>query len=106
MFSDSPISATAGGGPASDPDPGTTSESGGVLIDRVKAIARSIEDRVRHALKPADAEVIPLRVLVVDDHPDAADSLAAVLELLGCPVRACYDGTTALAVAKDFQPHV
>ena len=26
-------------------------------------------------------------IVVVDDHPDAADALAAVLDLLGCPVR-------------------
>jgi CheY-like chemotaxis protein len=45
-------------------------------------------------------------VLVVDDHPDAADALAAVLELLDCPVRACHDGPGALAVAAEFQPQV
>jgi CheY-like chemotaxis protein len=76
------------------------------MLDRVKELARSIEDRVRNALKPTSGDVVQLRVLVVDDHPDAADTLAAVLELLGCPVRTCYDGLTALAVAEEFQPHV
>ena len=47
-----------------------------------------------------------MRVLVVDDHPDAADSLAAVLELLDCPVQACYSGLSALAVAEAFDPQV
>jgi two-component system, OmpR family, response regulator len=47
-----------------------------------------------------------MRVLVVDDHPDAADALAAVLELLGCPVRTCYNGRTALMVAAEFDPQV
>jgi CheY-like chemotaxis protein len=47
-----------------------------------------------------------LRELVVDDHPDSADALAAVLELLGCPVRACYSGSTALEVAETFTPQV
>jgi two-component system, OmpR family, response regulator len=47
-----------------------------------------------------------LRFLVVDDHPDAADALAAVLELLECSVRTCYDGKSALAVAGEFQPQV
>jgi CheY-like chemotaxis protein len=47
-----------------------------------------------------------LRVLVVDDHPDAADALAAVVELLDCPVRACRDGYSALAVAAEFRPNV
>jgi two-component system, OmpR family, response regulator len=43
---------------------------------------------------------------VVDDHPDAADSLAAVLELIGCRVRTCYDGQAALQAAAEFEPHV
>ncbi len=47
-----------------------------------------------------------MRVLVVDDHPDAADALAAVLELLGCPIRTCYNGRTALVVAAEFDPQV
>jgi two-component system, OmpR family, response regulator len=79
---------------------------GDVLLGRVKQIARGIEGRVRHVLNPTDAPITQLRILVVDDHPDSADSLAAVLELLGCPVRACYDGATALAVAAEFEPHV
>lgn len=41
-----------------------------------------------------------MRVLVVDDEPDAADALAAVLDLLGCPVRSCYGGAAALEVAR------
>jgi CheY-like chemotaxis protein len=77
-----------------------------LLLDRVKEVAREIKDRVRHALNPRDTPVTQLRVLVVDDHPDSADSLAAVLELVGCPVRACYDGRSALAVAAEFEPHV
>src|SRR5262245_27159249 len=92
--------------PPIDADPDAVPNPGGLMLDRVKELARSIEDRVRHALKPSAGDVTPLRILVVDDHPDAADSLAAVLDLLGCPVRTCYDGLTALAVAEEFQPHV
>lgn len=83
--------------------PPTPSE---ILLDRVREIARGIEGRVRHVLNPTDAPLTQLRILVVDDHPDSADSLAAVLELLGCPVRSCYDGASALAVAAEFEPHV
>ncbi len=68
--------------------------------------ARSIAGRVRQAMLPDGVEFQPLRVLVVDDHPDAADALAAVLELLDCPVRACHDGPSALAVAAEFRPQV
>jgi CheY-like chemotaxis protein len=48
----------------------------------------------------------PVRVLVVDDHPDAADTLAAVLASAGCEVRACYTGKAGLAAAAEFRPHV
>jgi CheY-like chemotaxis protein len=75
-------------------------------IDRIRRTARSIEDRVRRALTPPGSKVAQLRFLVVDDHPDAADALAAVLELLGCTVRTCYDGFSALVVADEFDPQV
>ena len=87
-------------------DAETPTHTGILLLDRVKEIARGIEGRVRHALNPTDAPVTQLRILVVDDHPDAADSLAAVLELVGCRVRTSYDPVTALAVAAEFEPHV
>ena len=44
------------------------------------------------------------RVLVVDDRPDAANSLADLLHFLGAEVRACYDGPAALDVANTWQP--
>lgn len=75
-------------------------------LHRIRATARSIEDRVRRALTPPGSKVATLRFLVVDDHPDAADALTAVLELLGCPVRTCYDGFAALEIADEFDPQV
>ena len=44
------------------------------------------------------------RILVVDDFHDSADSLAALLRLLGHEVRVAYDGPAALAMADAFQP--
>ncbi len=73
-------------------------------LSRVRRAANSISDRVREALTPDGFE--RMRVMVVDDHPDAAESLAAVLDLLGCPVRACYSGLSALVVAEAFEPQV
>jgi len=46
------------------------------------------------------------RVLVVDDNRDAADSLGALLEMLGAHVRVVYDGHAALAALREFQPAV
>ena len=46
------------------------------------------------------------RVLVVDDNRDAAESLAAVLELGGHEVRVAYDGLEAVDAAAQTQPEL
>ena len=46
------------------------------------------------------------RVLIVDDNADAADSIGKLLKLFGHDVRCVYDGPSALAAAKDYQPQV
>jgi PAS domain S-box-containing protein len=45
-----------------------------------------------------------LRVLVVDDNRDAAESLALLLRLRGHEVRQAHDGFEALAAATAFHP--
>ncbi len=47
-----------------------------------------------------------LRVLVVDDNVDAADTLADLLGDLGYSVRATYDAVSALELAGRFDPEV
>src|SRR5438045_6261142 len=46
----------------------------------------------------------PVRVLICDDNHDAADTLAALVRLLGYEVVVCYDGPSALAAAGSFRP--
>lgn len=46
------------------------------------------------------------RILVVDDNVDAADSLAAVLEMRGHSVAVAHDGQEALDKAGAFKPQV
>ena len=46
----------------------------------------------------------PLRVLVVDDNRDAADSVAVLLRLWGHIVEVAYDGQSALSAALAFKP--
>jgi signal transduction histidine kinase len=46
----------------------------------------------------------PLRVLVVDDNRDAADSLALLLESIGHEAAVRYGGTEALDAASRLQP--
>lgn len=47
-----------------------------------------------------------LRVMIVDDNTDAADSLAALLKILGHTPRTANDGQHALQLADDFRPDV
>jgi PAS domain S-box-containing protein len=47
---------------------------------------------------------VPLRVLVVDDNCDAADSLGVLLTLLGVEVQVVHDGPAALQALTTFRP--
>jgi CheY-like chemotaxis protein len=65
------------------------------------------EDRTApHVPDGVDTALASLRVLVVDDNRDAADTCATMLELSGHQVRAAYNGTQALQVGEAFQPHI
>jgi PAS domain S-box-containing protein len=46
------------------------------------------------------------RVLVVDDNPDAAETLAELLKMVGHDVVVAHDGPSALALAKADPPDV
>ena len=47
-----------------------------------------------------------VRVVVVDDQPDAADMLAAALELDGYEVQTATSGERALPLIEQFRPHM
>ncbi|MCC8405508.1 PAS domain S-box protein [Paraburkholderia sp. MMS20-SJTN17] len=51
-------------------------------------------------------DIQPMRILLVDDNRDSADSLAMLLELKGHEVRIAYDGEQALQIAPRFTPHL
>ena len=55
---------------------------------------------------PAPNEVSGLKILVVDDFVDSANTLAEVLRCNGHTVRVCYSGAAALEAIKNFRPHV
>ena len=91
---------------------------GGTVEARSEGIGRGSEFVVRlpvgqEATAPGtptpDESTAPgrkLRVLVVDDNRDAADSCAMMLELSGHQVQTAYNGTRALQLGKGFQPQV
>ena len=45
------------------------------------------------------------RILVADDNRDSADSMAAMLSLMGFETAVAYDGDEALQVASALRPH-
>jgi CheY-like chemotaxis protein len=46
------------------------------------------------------------RILVVDDHVDSADIIAAALELHAHETRVAYDPLSAITIAAEFQPEI
>jgi signal transduction histidine kinase/DNA-binding response OmpR family regulator len=48
----------------------------------------------------------PLRILIVDDNKDSADSLQMLLTLGGHEVRVCHEGRAALELTAAFHPRI
>jgi PAS domain S-box-containing protein len=67
---------------------------GSVAVDEVIATA-----------EPSPAATGVLRIAVVDDNEDSADSLAMLLEMQGHEVRVANDGLGAVTLLSDFRPH-
>ena len=52
------------------------------------------------------AQTSSLRILIVDDNRDSADSLSMLLQLAGNITRTAYDGQEGVDAAAQFQPDV
>lgn len=55
---------------------------------------------------PSAAAAHGLRVLVVDDNRDAADSMAAMIGILGNEARAAYSGFDVQDLVASFRPEL
>jgi PAS domain S-box-containing protein len=86
---------------ASSPGPGLGSEF---------TLAFPMSERVAEPSQASSEEATPAvetkrrRILIVDDNQDAAESLAALLEILGHQTIVLHDGPQALNVAASHQP--
>ncbi|MGF6921204.1 hybrid sensor histidine kinase/response regulator [Paraburkholderia sp. 40] len=69
-------------------------------------LASAQSDTAESGTIDAEPHVQPLRILLVDDNRDSADSLAMLLELKGHEVRIAYEGEQALQFAPRFSPHL
>ncbi|MBV8495448.1 MAG: PAS domain S-box protein [Gammaproteobacteria bacterium] len=89
---------------------------GGDVSARSAGVGEGSEFTVRLPIDPSQAAALiksdlkgpentrALRVLVVDDSEDAADTCAILLELSGHSVRTAYTAHRALEVAERFRP--
>jgi DNA-binding response OmpR family regulator len=65
-----------------------------------------MQDSLVDATKVSVLGANNIRVLVVDDNVDAADSLALFLKITGYQTRVAYDGRTAVEMAEILKPAV
>jgi CheY-like chemotaxis protein len=75
---------------------------GSEFVVRLPAAAQAKRERPRDGA--GDGK--PLRVLVVDDSVDAAQSLGYVLESWGHSVQTAYDGPAAIEAVRERRPDV
>jgi len=67
------------------------------LADRAPAPVADVPTRT-------EADATGLRVLVVDDNRDVADTTATILRLSGCDTHVAYDGREGLDAIDRLQP--
>jgi PAS domain S-box-containing protein len=90
---------------------------GGAVLARSEGLNHGSEFVVRlpraavGAAEPApkaESKAAPqrMRVLVVDDNRDSADSMRMLLEASGQEARCVYDGVSALEISESFHPEV
>jgi signal transduction histidine kinase/ActR/RegA family two-component response regulator len=76
-----------------------------VLLPRVAELP-AMQDSAVDATKVSVLGANSIRVLVVDDNVDAADSLSLFLKVAGYQTRVAYDGRTAVEMAEILKPAV
>lgn len=59
-----------------------------------------------HDAEAPDVQSASLRVMVVDDNEDAAETMTMALALYGCEVRVAHTAEAALGMAASFMPQV
>ena len=89
---------------AQSPGPGRGSTFS-VALPLCAAPALPMHDGIEDAGTPARA-VTPLRILVVEDHRDGAETIVELLSRLGHSVRTVHDGGAALQSADEFRPEL
>ncbi|HEY1784875.1 MAG TPA: ATP-binding protein [Pirellulales bacterium] len=80
--------------------------TGSEFVIRLPVVIRPPADVPADARRPEATDKSLLRILIVDDNRDGADSLATMLRLMGNDTRTAYDGEQALVLAEEYRPDV
>ncbi len=79
---------------------------GSRFIMRLPCLPATAQPEPQQDTGSTGAPAAGLKVLVVDDNVDAAETLSLVLEMAGCSTRMLHEGSQVLAGAQDFGPDV
>jgi CheY-like chemotaxis protein len=72
----------------------------------VRLPLHATQQPVSPAIERESATIAAMRILVVDDNRDSAESLGMLLSLMGADVRVAHDGPDALAAFASCLPHM
>jgi len=79
---------------------------GSEFVVRLPVAVEASKPRVTVVEEEPAATKSSLRILVVDDNRDGADSLSELLKMMGNDTRTSYDGQQGVALAEDYRPDV
>jgi len=79
---------------------------GSEFVVTLPALAARLGVEALPAPRERPAPVVPLRILLVEDNLDAAESFAMLLQLDGHQVQIAHDGLSALRAAQTFTADV
>jgi PAS domain S-box-containing protein len=78
---------------------------GAEFVVRLPVVTEASMPQTSVVKKDGD-EKTALRILVVDDNRDGADSLSMMLKIMGNDIRTAYDGEEAVAASVEYRPDV
>lgn len=78
---------------------------GATFVVRLPTTSEAISEAAPFSAD-TDTAMMPLRIVVVDDDHESADTLSMLLQLEGHAPRVAYDAHDALRLARAYRPHL